>query len=506
MSIDRILIYIPMPSFFRYNTFYMDRMPSILQDIVKCRRDALRRDGHAQASTLPNARTVPIVPFCVSPTVICEIKRKSPSRAEFAGTFQPVQQARHYVEHGAQACSVLTEQHYFGGQLTDLQRIKECFPHISVLRKDFLLDEEDVAVSHRAGADAVLLIAAILPAAQLQKLHRAAHRLGMRALVEVHTKEEIDRIRPLAPPLVGVNCRDLHTFQVDTLRPLSLARHIDWECTLVFESGIFHAEQVAMARRGGFSSVLVGGAVMHNHTLIPQMIHALTQALPSPASFWNAIARMIHDRQTVGVRRPLVKICGITNIDDAMCATECGADILGVVLCTSPRQANIEFVPTLKRLNTLTVGVVDGEAPPSDEVRGLCEDGYLDALQVHGGEVYPRGEGLGCPYYQALRVHSPAQYRGILESEAPRTLLDSYSAQHKGGTGVAMADELIAEYPQKECLWLAGGVDGQRVGGILARHRPELIDSSSRLESRAGKKDHAKVKYLFSEIDRVCGV
>ena len=131
-----------------------------------------------------------------------------------------------------------------------------------MLRKDFLLDERDLEVSHRAGADAVLLLAACLSAAELGRLYRHTLALGMTPLVEVHDGADLAKARAVRPLLTGINSRDLTTFEVDTTLPARLRPAVDWPTTLLFESGIHCAEDAAFARSAGFDGVLVGEAVV----------------------------------------------------------------------------------------------------------------------------------------------------------------------------------------------------------------------------------------------------
>ena len=216
-----------------------------------------------------------------APLLVCEIKRRSPSRGAIAPGLDAVAQARRYAAAGVRAVSVLTEPDHFGGALADLVAVKEACPHLSVLRKDFLLDERDLEVSHRAGADAVLLLAACLSAAELGRLYRRALALGMTPLVEVHDDADLATARAVRPLLTGINSRDLTTFEVDTTLPARLRPAVDWPTTLLFESGIHCAEDAAFARSAGFDGVLVGEAVVRRPELVAEL-HAVLAAVDAP--------------------------------------------------------------------------------------------------------------------------------------------------------------------------------------------------------------------------------
>jgi indole-3-glycerol phosphate synthase/phosphoribosylanthranilate isomerase len=149
---------------------------NIRDRIVARRRARLAAEGHALGVEVPHERDTLLVPFLVPPGVICEVKRRSPSRGAIDQSLDPIALAGSYRSQGARSLSVLTEQDHFAGSLADLINIKRAYPDLAVLRKDFLVDCEDVEISYRAGADAVLLIASVLTADELTRLHARATR------------------------------------------------------------------------------------------------------------------------------------------------------------------------------------------------------------------------------------------------------------------------------------------------------------------------------------------
>ena len=271
-----------------------------LNEIVAGRRRRVAAEGVELGEAVPGSRRQPLVPLAgassgvaestgaagvapgggAQPLLICEIKRRSPSRGAIAPGLDAVGQARTYAAAGVRAVSVLTEPDHFGGALADLIAVKEACPHLSVLRKDFLLDERDLEVSHRAGADAVLLLAACLSAEELGRLYRHTLELGMTPLVEVHDDADLAKARAVRPLLTGINSRDLTTFEVDTTLPARLRPAVDWPTTLLFESGIHCAEDAAFARSAGFDGVLVGEAVVRR----PELVAELRTVLAAPAA------------------------------------------------------------------------------------------------------------------------------------------------------------------------------------------------------------------------------
>src|SRR5258708_27079119 len=146
--------------------------------------------------------------------LIAEIKHASPSKGVLIEKFDPVALGKTYAENGADAISVLTDHDFFQGSLTDLETVKQNVP-VPVLRKDFIVDERQIVEARCAGADAILLIVAILDNIRLRDLFDVVVHYRMTALIEVHTEVEMERALKLRPPLIGINNRDLHTFKVD---------------------------------------------------------------------------------------------------------------------------------------------------------------------------------------------------------------------------------------------------------------------------------------------------
>lgn len=470
---------------------------SILAAIAERRRERISREGHWLAALPSPSRAAPLIPFGADPFLICEVKRRSPSRGDIAPSVDVVEQARAYHAAGARSISVLTEEDNFDGSLDDIARIKEALPGVAVLRKDFLLDEEDIDVSWRAGADAVLLIAKMLDERTLSTLYAAAHKRGLAALVEVHDEADVERCRSLAPRLTGVNCRDLETFSVDLARPLALRPRITWRTRLVFESGVRSAEDVRFALSGGFAGVLVGETAMRSRGIIPELIGAFDRPA---ADFWPRL----YARSRRG--RPLVKVCGITRREDAEASVALGADALGFVLAPSKRRASVELLRNLRDLNVLKVAIVVTERenglPRLDpDARTALDEGLIDAVQLHGQEQPEECAAIAFPYYKAIRVNGIEDVEAMGRFRCPRVLADAFSTHAAGGTGKRIPAELVKAVREKGPLWLAGGIGPDNVGEVIETLRPELIDSSSRLEGPAGTKDHGKLETFFKEID-----
>ncbi len=194
-------------------------------------------------------------------SLIAEVKRASPSRGPLTKDFAPVMLAATYAHNGASAISVLTDENFFQGSLAYLTAIREAVEP-PLLRKDFIIDSYQVYEGRAAGADAMLLIVAALSDAQLADLQALTIELGMSALIEVHNESELERALRLGAKLIGINNRDLRTFDVDLGTTARLAGMVDEDVLLVAESGIFSAADVREMGRLGARAILVGEALM----------------------------------------------------------------------------------------------------------------------------------------------------------------------------------------------------------------------------------------------------
>lgn len=194
-------------------------------------------------------------------SLIAEVKRRSPSAGEIRPGAEPAAVAAAYERGGARAVSVLTEPRFFGGSLDDLAAVRAA-SGLPVLRKDFVLDPWQVVEARASGADAVLLIVAALEGAMLGDLLAAAGELRMAAIVEVHAEEELEAALALRPSLVGVNQRDLRTFEVDPGLAVRLRARVPAGVAVVAESGIWERSQVEELEKHGVEAVLVGESLM----------------------------------------------------------------------------------------------------------------------------------------------------------------------------------------------------------------------------------------------------
>lgn len=202
--------------------------------------------------------------------VIAEVKKASPSAGIIAHSFNPIEIAEDYELNGANAVSVLTDAKFFRGELEHLEDVRSAVS-LPLLRKDFILDQIQIVESVANGADAILLIVAVLDQPQLVDLLRATGQSKLEALVEVHTGEELQRALEAGARTIGINNRDLTTFDVDLAVTERLCREVPDEIVLVSESGIKTPADITRLKACGVDAVLVGEALMRGEISIDQL-------------------------------------------------------------------------------------------------------------------------------------------------------------------------------------------------------------------------------------------
>ena len=246
-------------------------MATVLDNIVAAKRaEVTRRKERVLLETLKERISTQPTPLAFANALrgdkvrlIAEVKKASPSRGLLRADFDPVALATTYAENGAAAVSVLTDSH-FQGTLEHMAAVKEALlpRRVPVLRKDFILEPYQVYEARAWGADAILLIVAILEPQQLSQLLALAGELSLGCLIEVHNEEELDVALQVDAQVIGINNRDLHTFKTDLSVTERLAPRIPSAKTIVSESGIHTMEDVSRVRRAGVHAVLVGEALV----------------------------------------------------------------------------------------------------------------------------------------------------------------------------------------------------------------------------------------------------
>ena len=238
---------------------------NILEEIAKYTKERIERDKLSGLPPHPIKRGDPFrfekILSRMEMSFICEVKKASPSKGIIAENFPYLAIAKEYENAGATAISVLTEPKYFKGSdryLTEIREVVAC----PLLRKDFIVDSFQIEQSARLGADAILLICAILTPEQISEYIIKADSLGLSCLVEAHDKKEVQAALAAGARVIGVNNRDLKTFEVDTKNSVRLRQFVPHDVIFVSESGIHTHEDVKVLRQNGVDAVLVGETLM----------------------------------------------------------------------------------------------------------------------------------------------------------------------------------------------------------------------------------------------------
>ena len=529
----------------------------ILTQIVEGRKADMEKRGLSFGYEIPQERKRRVHPFIQEKGVVLEVKRASPSKGDIAPKLNASETALAYQEAGASAISVLTEENYFKGNLGDLISVCQSVD-AAVLRKDFLVFPDEIDVAYKCGADAVLLIARILDQDVLAKMLCRCASFGITAFVELRLEEDLQKLaaaKSMAagelPAIVcGVNSRDLKDFSIDLLKPLGFLERIKSvmgsDCSVIFESGIRTAQAAAFAGSLGFTGLLLGEAAARDTSKAASFVKAFVSGSQTPnARAWKKIAAKTEsDCKTknpaalMGLQknRPLVKICGLANVEDALAAANLGADLLGFVFCeASPRNASESVVRSVRAAlrgkpaseasrksarnndcgfafdatsGPFMVGVVvDTTSEQAKTALALVKEGVLDYIQLHGEraakEFFADKENASLPHYCAANLSGEGgldNIQGLLDLGEPRVLLDAKVGDKVGGTGTQVAEDLVLKAKKKSPLWLAGGLGAENVRAMIEKYSPELIDASSLLEAAPGKKDLEKLKAFFAEI------
>ena len=212
-------------------------------------------------------------------SLIAEIKFASPSARVIRERTDPCAIGRIYEDTGVSAISLLTDSRFFGGDLNDLPRLKEVVS-VPILRKDFILDEIQVKESFLYGADAILLIARILSKAELKKLIAVSKEFGMAPLTEIHDRDDLEKAVDGGAEIIGINNRNLDTFEVDFQTTLDLAPRVPEKCIIVSESGIGHSEDIEKLKGSGIHAVLVGTSIMKSNDIGMKIKELVTACSP----------------------------------------------------------------------------------------------------------------------------------------------------------------------------------------------------------------------------------
>lgn len=460
-----------------------------LIDLEQSKRELPLEELREQALAQPEPRDL-LAAFKERSRVhlIAEVKRASPSRGILAPHLDPVELARTYEANGASAISVLTEPHFFLGAPAYLTAIKEAVS-IPVLRKDFIVDDYQVYEARAWGADVILLICAILDDVQLRHLLQVAHSLHMRCLVEVHSREEAERAIEAGALIIGVNSRDLVTFQMNPYLIRELRQLIPDDRVVIAESGIHTEADVRRLARYDVQAMLVGESLVVSND-VPAQMRLLLQGAN---------------------RSTQVKICGLSTPEHVNVATEAGADLLGFIFHEpSHRYVRPQQVRDLLKVSERFANPASGEPAPdlvgvfvnkeADFINGVAEEVGLHFVQLHGTETPEFCQRIKRPIIKALHVSNEADLEQIQQYQqvAWRLLLDTPTPEW-GGSGMTHNWQLAHTAARLSPILLAGGLTVANVAEALEQIQPWGVDVSSGVETNK-QKDPQKIREFIKQV------
>ncbi len=422
--------------------------------------------------------------------LIAEVKRASPSKGMLAPDLDPVAIARIYETSGASVISVLTEPHFFLGAPEYLTAIKNAVD-VPVLRKDFIVDDYQVFEARAWGADAILLICAILDDAQLQHLLQLANSLHMHALVEVHSREEAQRALNAGAVIIGVNSRDLVTFKMNPYLIRDIRQIIPADRVVVAESGIHTLADVRRLARYDVQAMLVGESLVTSQD-VPAQIHMLLEGANEGTQ---------------------VKICGLKAPKYIDTAVDAGADMLGFIFYKpSHRYISPEQIPTILAAAQSYAQPAQGQVLPdlvgifvnedASYINDVVEQAGLHYVQLHGTEPPEFCQQINRPVLKALPLKETTDSELLRQyaSVTWRLLLDTPTSAW-GGTGLTSDWDLARQVAHQHKILLAGGLTPENVAQAIEQVHPWGVDVSSGVETEK-QKDTAKIRAFLERVRR----
>ena len=426
--------------------------------------------------------------------IIAEIKRRSPRVSAYRQQAACEQIATAYADNGAAAISIVTDESNFGTSLRDVQRVRAAVP-LPVLVKDFIVHEYQVLEARAAGADAILLIARILDPLTLRSLLARSRELNLAVLVECHCAAEIEQALAGGADVIGINSRDLDSLTVSLDVTRELAGRIPDGILRVAESGISERAQIEELASCGVNAFLIGGALLNAED--PGRRLRELRGLSEPGE--------PRDQQQA-VR---IKVCGLTSATDAVACRDLGADYLGVIFATSPRQVTPEQACTIRQAvpGARLVGVF-ADADIADIIH-LVNEVPLDLIQLHGQETpaycAELREAVSRPLIKALSRPVDLTCEHLATYRAVDSFLFDLDKNQPAGNGAAA--RLLAATARAEQagfrIFLAGGLAPANVRAAVSQAAPYAVDVCRGVEAAPGIKDLKAVAGFIQEVRNV---
>jgi indole-3-glycerol phosphate synthase/phosphoribosylanthranilate isomerase len=472
-------------------TVIAEKKKDIARAMAQCSLNTLRRDaegmrhGASFLSAMENSQPG-------RAGIIAEIKKASPSKGDIRVDLDPALYAQKYTRAGAAAISILTEEHFFKGSLTDLIKVRRA-TELPILRKDFTISDYQIYEAAAARANSILLIVSILSKQQLREYVLLTRELGMEPLVEIHSEWELENALYADAKIIGINNRNLETLETDTTVAARVVPFFTTDQIPVSASGVSGPGDIQKGMDAQIFNFLVGESIVRADDT-----ENFIQDLISTGSKLNENSP----------HSPLVKVCGLTRPDEAVACAELGAEAIGLVFyLKSPRHVTTAQATDICRAlpdSIITTGVfVDASFEFIMEQVKTCG---LKAVQLHGNEPPKMVEHLknqGLMVFKALfagkepHIDKADQYRA-----ASAILVEYGKGPLPGGNAETWDWSCAKETGENQRLIIAGGITPENVASVIASTSPWAVDVSSGVEIAPGRKDIDRVKGLIDAVQK----
>lgn len=416
-------------------------------------------------------------------TLIGEIKLASPINPSLGSKKQLLQRAKLYEKSGIDAISIITEQHYFKGDISFVSQVKKQIA-LPILQKDFIIDEYQIYQAKNIGSDALLLIARLVGEKKLQEFVFLCKKLGIEPVVEINDEEDLKKAIASNTKIIAVNARNLETFAVDVKAACRLLKKVPDQFIKLGFSGIISAKEVLQYKKAGVRGILIGTSLMKANN-VKKFIMSLKSI------------RKAQNRDDESVK---VKICGVRDLKSAQASIEAGADFLGFNFVKTSRH----FINPVKAKKIIyELGIMNQELQikfvgvfqnnPFTEVNKIAKDLGLDYVQLHGEEDKQYLNKITYPIIKKLNdgkkpILHPSDFM----------LLDRKVQGQGEMIDLEKAKELAKQYK----IFFSGGLTPESVSNITLKVKPFAVDVAGGIETD-GKQDLKKIKEFITNAKEV---
>src|SRR6185369_3297862 len=411
--------------------------------------------------------------------LIGEIKLASPKHDSLGSKEEVVPRAKLYKRSGVNAISLITEPHFFKGDISFVSQVKK-HVDIPVLQKDFVIDAFQIYQAKQIGSDALLLIARLLDEGALRIFVTLCQRLGIEPVVEINNEADLQKALATSTNIIAVNARNLETFAIDVDAACLLLKKIPGKFIKLGFSGVVSAKEIAQYKNAGAEGVLVGTSLMKANN-VSEFVDSLRVLSGATRSFSKHV---------------LVKICATRSLEAAETAAKNGAEFLGMVF-TPHTKIHTIVMSVAKKIGNMMKGKINlvgvFQNMPLDVVQKIIKDCQLDYAQFHGDET-PE-------YLSKIKIKTIKAFRfsGDFSVTKAREQMKKYKVDYylvdriKQSEGPMLNLDKVAKLAKEFPLIFAGGLNPENVGNVVEKVKPQMVDVASGVETD-GQQDFKKIK------------